>query len=337
MWAKLLNGLGRVIPLREMVSLHQGKLLVVLYHLVCDDYLPQVRPLYAYRSVPTLDADIETFLKHYIPITLPELIAQRHTLRPFEHPRILLTFDDGLRQCADIVAPMLAAKGIPAAFFLCPPLMDNRQLMYRHQVALLLHRLEEQPQLAHAMRSCFQEAGYPAQSAAPNLRALKAQDQPLLERLTQLAELDIPAFLATQRPYMTWAQAREMQRMGFDFGAHSLHHWPYQGLTEAEQLEETRASLDIVQQQLALPYRAFAFPFYDHGLPRTLLYRLVRGPQRIADLTLGTSGLKRDVHRRSLQRVDMERWPLPATSILKQAYLRAAMRTLALRNRMKRA
>lgn len=63
------------------------------------------------------------------------------------------------------------------------------------------------------------------------------------------------------RPMLTWEQAREMQRAGIEFGAHTLTH-PRLTSLSSEQIEaEMRDSQAVVQDMLSAPVRSFAYPF----------------------------------------------------------------------------
>jgi peptidoglycan/xylan/chitin deacetylase (PgdA/CDA1 family) len=55
------------------------------------------------------------FLKQHCQFVPADDVDRRRT--PLEKPRIVLTFDDGFRNNADVVAPILRKHGIPALFF----------------------------------------------------------------------------------------------------------------------------------------------------------------------------------------------------------------------------
>src|SRR5688572_20623039 len=55
--------------------------------------------------------------------------------------RIALTFDDGLRSNVEVAYPILARLGLPATFFVCPALVDERRWLWNHEARARLRRL----------------------------------------------------------------------------------------------------------------------------------------------------------------------------------------------------
>src|SRR5437867_10531071 len=89
----------------------------VYYHCVSDAPLKHLKYLYKYKNVAQFNHDLEVFAKAFEPLTIDDFLkfsesGARHRKQP-----ILITFDDGLREVRDVVAPLLLRKGIPATFF----------------------------------------------------------------------------------------------------------------------------------------------------------------------------------------------------------------------------
>src|SRR5438046_633923 len=63
-----------------------------------------------------LEQHIAFLQNHCVFISPNELNTIRH---PWEKVRVLLTFDDGLRNNAEVVAPILRRYHVPALFFVC--------------------------------------------------------------------------------------------------------------------------------------------------------------------------------------------------------------------------
>ncbi|MBX3102357.1 MAG: polysaccharide deacetylase family protein [Bacteroidetes bacterium] len=332
----LWRSVARVQRLDSLYLLSGQPLLIPYYHTVSDDELPHIRPLYPHKGVIQFEQDLEALLAEFMPITLSELLRHLRLGDRLPPRPMLLTFDDGLKECATMITPMLKRKGVPASFFLNPAFLDNTRLMYRHQAGLLIARLVHRPELRETAQKCLQEMGWGAMPPEVAIREMRYEQQPQLAQLAAALEVDFAGFLQERQPYMTWQQVQEMREQGFDFGAHSMDHPPLQALPLEERLSQIRESLDIVQAQLALPYRAFAFPFSDRGLTRSFMRQLVWGMEPIADLTFGTSGIRQDVHPRCLQRVDLETPPYPVRLSLKTLFLKYLARKVLRRTRMRR-
>ncbi len=102
------------------------------YHTVSDVRLNHIRNIFPYRTVSRFKQDMETLLRHFRPASLDELVAWQKDPSSMCEPHFFLSFDDGLREVYEIVAPLLKKMGIPATFFLNTDFIDNRDLFYRY-------------------------------------------------------------------------------------------------------------------------------------------------------------------------------------------------------------
>ena len=94
-----------------------------------------------------------------------------------------------------------------------------------------------------------------------------------------LAEMELPAcffvptsFLGTQRtfewdrglkrmPNLTWDDVREMTRMGFEIGSHTVTHANLGSVSVDQARREICESKTIIENELGRPVRWFAYPF----------------------------------------------------------------------------
>ncbi|NCB09485.1 MAG: hypothetical protein EOM73_15150, partial [Bacteroidia bacterium] len=106
--------LGRVVPAKALFKLATPPFLP-FYHVVSDQKLPHIQN-YPFRTVRQFQSELDFFLKHFKPVSLQYLIENPKTTEKIFH----ISFDDGLKECAEIIAPILLQKGIPATFFINP-------------------------------------------------------------------------------------------------------------------------------------------------------------------------------------------------------------------------
>jgi hypothetical protein len=229
---------------------------------------------------------------------------------------MFLTFDDGLREMYEIVAPILLAKGIPAAFFLNTDYLDNKALMFRYHASLLIQEGIE----SHQNRRYL----------------LQARNQAALDRLIPSdSMLDIAAYLSSQQPYMTSTQVQWLVDQGFAIGAHSCSHPYYSDLPLAQQLAETHQCLHILRDKFNITDRLFAFPFTDAGVQQLFFDQAFSSSQ--LDYTFGSAGMKRDTGPRQLQRMPMEAGNATAEQLVKSEYLYYLLRMPFFRNQIQRS
>ena len=220
------------------------------------------------KSVAAFNQDLDFLLRHYRPLDLPTLVGLVQSGQRPAHNAVLLTFDDGLREFHDVVAPLLAARGVPAVCFLNSDFVDNRGLFYRYQASLLLEALAADPRRAQAPAVRAWQAAHaaPGQSLSAAVLAVSYQRRAVLAGLAAALEVDFGRYLREQQPYLTSAQVRALQTQGFHFGGHSCDHPEYQFLDLPEQLRQTRESVAAVAAAFRPDYQTFAFPFTDYGV-----------------------------------------------------------------------
>ncbi len=339
---KLIGHIGRQFSVPRLVAITGKQLVLPFYHVVSNDRLPHINHLYKYVGTKAFERDLDSLLKNFKPITLQQMINAGGQASNFDKPSFHLTFDDGLRECADVIAPILFRKGIPATFFLNSGFVDNRGLFYRFRVSLILEHIHENEistSELQAIRDLMPE-GAPdlkdTEAVVGLLKTLTYEHQFVINQVADIFEIDFGTFLRKQKPYMSKTQILKLIDDGFTFGAHSIDHPLYQKLELEEQLEQTRESLHYVQEVLQVPYKVFAFPFTDDGVSTDFFNELYDKEKPLVDLTFGTAGLKTDSHTKHLQRIAMDGSELTALQSVKAAYAASAVQQMFGINRVKR-
>src|ERR1700744_280417 len=105
-------------------------LICPIHHVVSDEPIPYIDPLYRYKSTRAFENDLDYLLTHFEPLSLLEVAAGRHRSMARKRKVFLVCFDDGRRQAAEIAAPILLRKGVPAALFINPAFVDNTAAFY---------------------------------------------------------------------------------------------------------------------------------------------------------------------------------------------------------------
>ncbi len=329
---RLLRGVAGALPLELMRALTGQRLVMPVYHLVTDGPVHHIRHLYPVRSVRDFEADLDFLLRHFTPVDLLQVIGLAKQGRPLPENAFFLSFDDGLREFHDVIAPILLRKGVPATCFLNSAFIDNRALMFRYKVSLALHALERDPKLSEALK-VKQWMGEMGLSGAlvHVLPTLGHHTDAALDGLMPLLGVDVEVFLREEQPYLTSAQIDALIAKGFHFGAHSIDHPEYRFISLEEQLRQTIGSMDAIQSQFGLDYRAFAFPFTDFGVTDAFFQKVFSGDDAL-DVTFGCAGLKREPIARHFQRIPIEQEGLSAERTIRTEYLYYLMKAPIGRN-----
>lgn len=299
---------------------HSHKILLPTYHLVNDNTPLHVKHLYKPRTKREFINDLDYILKYYHPINLPDLITNIYEKEPLQKNYFHLSFDDGFRECLDIIAPILKEKGIPATFFINPSFIDNKDLMHRNKISIILHDIKTNNKKKEKITTYLEKNFEIRTDAESFLKGIKFPQRNTIEKIANHLEIDFKEYLRYHKPYLSQDQLKILASEGFSIGAHSMNHPEYFNIDFEEQIQQTKESIEFVKNLFHLPYKTFAFPFTDIEVSKKFFDEVLNGERPIADVTFGVAGIKKDYHPFHLQRIPFEK-EFSARSIIKGEYL----------------
>lgn len=282
-------------------------------HLVSDDPVPHVENLYSFKGVQAFEKDLDLLLKHFRPLDLMDVLAIHRKEKRNDPPGFLLTFDDGLRQIHEVVAPILKRKGVNAVFFINSGFVGNKQLFHRFKTSLIIGELKKGVGEG-VLKECAVLLDSPSvslESLISNFKEQSHRKPELNDAIGALLELDFEAYLRKEQPFMSEEELVSLKRDGFQFGSHSVDHPMMHHLPEDEQLRQVRESTEYIVKLLDLEYSCFSFPHLDSFLTKGFFERLEKESVSV-DLFFGTQNMKPDSRASILHRFNIER---PETSV----------------------
>jgi len=312
-------------PLSWLRRLDGVEVLLPYHHLVSDEPVPHIDPLYPYKNRKQFERDLDYLLQRFRPLdpsSLPSALSGGGSL---PKGSFLLTFDDGLRQVHETIAPMLIRKGVPAVFFLNPAYLDNMELFYRFKVGLVVGALDKEGRDGARHREVRRVLGLPEGTAAAAVRGalLKIDylNRAVVDRLEGCLAISFAEYLAVERPFLTRGQVTTLAGQGFHFGGHSMDHPNYRLLSLEDQLDQTRRSCRFVREELGLNYTFFSFPHEDADVHQAFFDRLA-GEDLFRDAVyFGTQNQLDEPGNRMLHRFNAERPQYPTDGLVKSLLL----------------
>lgn len=301
-----LSNLSSLISLENLIKITRQRVALPLYHTVSDEQLIHIKNLYRARNSAEFERDLDFFLKYYKPVSPADFVDSIIKDTPLTENSFMLSFDDGLREFHDVIAPILLRKGIPAVCFLNSNFIDNKDLFFRYKTSILIEKLRNPEIHTKEVKHWFATQHLASLNFRHQLHSVTDLNKHLLDELAQLIGFDFNDFLKTQKPYLETAQIKSLMDKGFSFGAHSIDHPRYMHIPFDEQIRQTKESLDDLVARFNLPNRLFAFPFSDWDVKHEFFDTILDSEPPIADLSFATAGLKHDEVRKNIHRIPIE-------------------------------
>ncbi|WP_262151785.1 polysaccharide deacetylase family protein [Chryseobacterium foetidum] len=256
-----------------------------VYHNVSNEHLPHLRQIVNYKNEKEFKADLDCLSRSFQWVTFDEFKDYvKGNFKP-KKKIALLTFDDGYREFYDVVIPILERKGIYAMNFVNPAFIDNKDLMFRCKVSLVL-------EVMNAMKITDNF-----------LQNVSFKEKFSLDRIAPTFGIDFNTYLDEKKPYLTFEQLNKITEKGYGISSHGWDHPLYNNLDLSEQLENTVQSYSFMKEN-NFHYESFAFPFTDFGVEKVFFDELFKNDDIFC--TFGSAGVKTDSVARNFQRIPME-------------------------------
>lgn len=275
---------------------------IPVYHTVSDEVLPHINHCVAYKNISEFVRDLEFMQREFRFITWDEFKTNTRTQTKNSKKTALLTFDDGLAEFNDIIAPILLEKGIFAMNFINPQFIDNQDLSFRAKASILVEEIKNGKALS---KQLLQQLSWQNQdNLAKNILKIPYAQRDILDQIALDLGISFKEYLQQHKPYLGLQQIHDLEKKGFGFGAHSWDHPLYEELNIDTQIIQTRSSLQYLKDQ-QLNCEAFAFPFTDYGVEKAFFNRLFEEEKNLF-CTFGCAGIKTDTVLNNWQRIPME-------------------------------
>jgi peptidoglycan/xylan/chitin deacetylase (PgdA/CDA1 family) len=218
-------------------------------------------------TIEGLDKRLRFLRRHAEVISPEELIG---LAAPPRGPHVLLTFDDGYREWATEVLPLLRAHGLSAAFFLATGFIDRPRAPWWYELAWMGR---------HGTRDSLPPGGWLSGPLSLDGEGRDDAIEALLDTYKELPGERTEDFLdwvaeesgsgrcdpgAVRDEWLTWDMVRELRDAGMEIGGHTVDHPVLARLPEDAQREQISGCARRIEAELGRPMRMFSYPV---GLP----------------------------------------------------------------------
>lgn len=171
--------------------------------------------------------------------------------------KVVLTFDDGVRNNVEVAYPILQRLRMPATFFVCPGLIERGQWLWNHEARQRLRRL---PSLGEISR----DTGGPAEVEAfvEWMKGLELSARNAVEQRIRQATPDFAPTDAERHEFdlAGWDELRRVDARIVTIGSHTLSHPILTSLDAREMEIEVAQSRRLLATRLQREVDLFAYP-----------------------------------------------------------------------------
>ena len=316
--SKILNQ----IDLNHLIRISKRNFIVPLYHTISNDELPHIKNLYPIKNVNQFKKDLDFIQNHYQSESVSSLINTFNDSPGKTNSKFHLTFDDGLKEVKNIIAPILLEKGIHATFFLNPDFIDNKNLFYRFKVSLLIESLKiNKISNATLIKVCKILKSDSIENAFKRLLLINWNEINVLDEAAEVLKVDFSEYLKNE-PFLNSSDVNWLIEKGFTIGSHSLNHPRFTDISLEEQKSQITIGQNMINEKFKISEKLFAFPFSDQGLEKIIFESIFNKDGFNLDLAFGTSGLNERKFPKNIQRIPLEYQNLSAEVIIKSHYMK---------------
>jgi peptidoglycan/xylan/chitin deacetylase (PgdA/CDA1 family) len=243
----------------------KANLLILNYHRIGDPAQTLYDSGTFSCSADELDWQIRWLKQRFPILNLHQAVDIVHGRAKPRQTSILITFDDGYLDNYLEAFPVLRRHNVSATFFLPTVFVGSHTLPWWDEIAYLVkHSKVPRFALTYPQAAEF-DLTEPDRLASVTavLRVLKQVPEAVIERFHCEHEAATGVERHgehTERCFLNWDEAREMQAAGMCFGSHTHTHEILSGLPYERQVEELRISRQILEAELGCPIETLAYP-----------------------------------------------------------------------------
>lgn len=194
-------------------------------------------------------------------VPLRSALADLAAGRPLPPRAVALTFDDGYLDNATVAAPVLAAAGLPASFFLVPGFLSGEAPVWWEELGwAFAHATADRLDWAGRRHDVSTPPGRESAHAlvADSLKLVDARER--WDAVLELRDRLVPDGPALGRLFMDWTEADGLVRLGHDIGSHTCGHPILSRETAGAQAHELTDSRRQLARHFDRPVDVLAFP-----------------------------------------------------------------------------
>lgn len=209
-------------------------------------------------SAEQFEAQLQFLARHFSIVTIDEMVETIEAGKSAKD-QIVLTFDDGLRNNLTVAYPILQRLKIPATFFVCPGLIENRRWLWTHETRARLKFIGSK------QKEIFSRWN----ATSSNIEQFVEWMKRLPHKKREEVETDLRGCSSGFQPMkeqknkydlMTWNEIRSLDSDLITIGSHTVSHPILSKITPEELYFEVAASQNQLEKNLGRIVDYFCYP-----------------------------------------------------------------------------
>lgn len=216
------------------------------------------------------EQQIKFLSQHFNFVSVEEVVAFMAGTGKLPMNPVLLTFDDGYKECSTLSLPILRRYGARATFFISTQQMTERRLFWWDRFAWIVRNAKRDEIHLHYPREIILDVADETMRRRAHhtlttmVKQTKGLDlQRLMDELEAAAGCTLPRTTEKEmvdRALMTWAEVEGLSHADMSIGSHSFSHRVLQTLEPHEYDLELGGSRRELEERLGRPIQTIAYP-----------------------------------------------------------------------------
>ncbi len=245
-------------------KIQRGNVIILMYHGVTAKTNSIANFDHKHVHVEKFDKQLAYIQKHYTVISLLDFIQWHQGQKQLPNNPIILTFDDGYKNCYTNVFPLLLKYDFPATIFLPSDYIGKKEIAWYDIVAYAIANTKEKQVVVSGQKYIF--ADDKAKKAA--IAEIKAKTRihekrrEIIEEIVNQTKCLLGPVADEDVLFLDWKDCAKMAKSTVSFGSHGVTHESFFFLSEKQKKKEVVNSKKEIEGR-GYNVLSFAYPFGD--------------------------------------------------------------------------
>lgn len=289
----------------------KNKIIILMYHRIFDIQNHEIDIDVDYLIIPEeFKRQIEYISRNYNIISFDNFIEYYENKTKLPKNSIIITIDDGYKDCYTNVYPTLKKYKVPAMFFIATDYIDSQELYWWDKVAYGINNTDllsfSVPELgAYTLENPVKRPKVKREICKKLRRVSEENKNRIVSELLHILKVEFDSI--NKDLFLTWEEIKEMGENGMDFGAHTCSHAILTKVPYEQAEYEIMESKRVIESQINKKVNFFSYPsgtindFNDKI--KEFLNR--NGLMAAVSTIYGINRLNRETDLYSLKRIDI--------------------------------